>query len=108
MGHAKALLSLESPELRTKLADLIVSKNLNVRDTERESRKLLKNKKASKGKSEKEASLEEIEEQLKEHFGTKVELKSQKRGGTITLHYYSMEDLERLLVLFNAPALEGV
>lgn len=100
MGHAKAILSLNSPELRTKLTDLIVEKQLNVRDAEKESRKLLSKK---RGKTLKiDESLEEFKERLQRQFGTKVEIESSKKGGKISLHYYNWDDLERLLALFGA------
>lgn len=97
MGHAKALLSLDSSELRSKLTDLIIDKQLNVRDTERESRKLLRKKKKNSVTSPRDCSFEEMEERLQQHFGTKVQIESTKKGGRITLHYYSMDDLDRLL-----------
>jgi ParB family transcriptional regulator, chromosome partitioning protein len=96
MGHAKAILSLTSPEMRIKLTDLIIEKQLNVRETEKESRKLLR-KKSSHPSLKEENSFEEFEEELKRKFGTKVEIEHSKKGGKISLHYYSMDDLERLL-----------
>jgi ParB family chromosome partitioning protein len=100
MGHAKAILSLNSPELRTKLIDLIVEKQLNVRDAEKESRKLLHKKKAQPSKTRE--SFTEFEERLQRQFATKVEIERSKKGGKISLHYYSLDDLERLLALFGA------
>ena len=100
MGHAKAILSLNSPELRAKLTDLIVEKQLNVRDAEKESRKLLRRKKENGPK--KSISYEEFEERLQQQFGTKVQIENSKKGGKISLHFYSMEDLERLLSRFGA------
>jgi len=100
MGHAKAILSLNSPELRKKLTDLIIEKQLNVRDAERESRKLMRKKKASP--SRQKYCFKEFEERLQQQFGTKVQIEHSKKGGNIILHYYSMDDLERLLSALNA------
>jgi len=94
MGHAKAILSLDSGELQSMLTNLIVEKRLTVRDAEKESRKLTRKKK-KKGGASRDPHIEEIEEQLKQHFGTKAVISPARRGGKITLHYYSMEDLER-------------
>jgi ParB family transcriptional regulator, chromosome partitioning protein len=99
MGHAKAILSLNSPELRAKLSDLIVEKQLTVRDAEKESRRLLSKRK--KSTQDKENSLQEFEERLQRRFGTKVEIDHSKKGGKIALHYYNSEDLERLLALLE-------
>ena len=94
MGHAKALLSLNSEEMQQSLSKLIVEKQLTVRDAERESRKL-----GAHTKRERDPHVEELKEQLKERFGTKVEVAPAHRGGKITLHYYSLDDLERLTEL---------
>lgn len=92
MGHAKALLALDSDALKTALSKLIVDKQLTVRDAEKESRKLAKKKKPLL----RDPHIEEIEEQLKEHLGTKVEISTSRRGGQVVLHYYSNDDLDRL------------
>lgn len=98
MGHAKAILSLEQPALRTQLSERIIEKQLNVRDAERESRKLQRQKKQTSTHITRDIHLEEIEEKLQSAMGTKVQIDHSKNGGKITLHYYSMDDLERLLI----------
>jgi ParB family transcriptional regulator, chromosome partitioning protein len=102
MGHAKAILSLNSPDLRIRLADLIVEKQLNVRDAEKESRKLARKKRQPPSLSKQGDTFEEFEERLQRQFGTKVEIEQSKKGGKLTLHYYTMDDLERLLSLLGA------
>lgn len=97
MGHAKALLSINSPELRTKLTDLIIEKQLNVRETEKECRTLERKKKQKPASNKRDDSLSEFQERLQLQFGTKVEIQPAKKGGKIALHYYSADDLERLL-----------
>ena len=102
MGHAKAILSLNSPDLRTKLTDLIIEKELNVRDTEKECRTLEKKKKSKTAPvSKKEEALAHFQTRLQQQLGTKVEIMAAKKGGKIMLHYYSNEDLERLLSFFD-------
>lgn len=98
MGHAKAILSLDNPAMRAQLSERIIEKQLNVRDAERESRKLQRLKKQAPAQAMRDIHLEEIEEKLQSELGTKVHIDHTKNGGKITLHYYSMEDLERLLV----------
>jgi len=97
MGHAKAILSLENSQLRQQLSEKIISKQLNVRDAERECRKLQRQKKHSQ--QNRDIHLEEIEEKLQSQLGTKVHIDHSKKGGKITLHYYSIDDLNRLLEL---------
>lgn len=97
MGHAKAILSLEQPALRTALSERIVTQQLNVRDTEKECRKLQRQKKPVSTQPTADIHLEEIEERLQTHLGTKVHIEPSKTGGKITLNYYSNDDLERLL-----------
>ena len=91
MGHAKALLSLDSPELRTKLSHLIIEEQLTVREAEKESRKLKRPKKTTQSTQYMNTTeTEELEERLRLYFGTKVTIDHTKNGGKMTLHYYSL------------------
>lgn len=101
MGHAKAILSLDSAELQSKLTQLIQEKQLNVRDAEKESRRLIPKKKKKGALPSRDPHIEELEEGLAQHFGTKVEVAPSRRGGKITLHYYSLDDLDRLASLLS-------
>ncbi|MCB1181465.1 MAG: ParB/RepB/Spo0J family partition protein [Chlamydiia bacterium] len=104
MGHAKAILSLQSPEIQEKLHSLIIEKQFTVRQAERQSAILEKSPKRKKKeiKQQEEAfHLQEVAEQLQEKLGTKVMV----GNGKITFHYYDLEDLERLLgKIAGAPA----
>jgi ParB family chromosome partitioning protein len=55
----------------------------------------LKGVKAAAKKSAR--SVDEMERRLRTSLGTKVALRHGKRGGTITIHYYSSEELDALL-----------
>lgn len=101
MGHAKAILSLESPQLQEKLSDLIVEQQLNVREAEKESKKFVQKHKKKNSLSKKDQHVEEIQEMLQHALGTKVSIDASRRGGKVTIHYYSDEDLERLVGLFE-------
>ncbi|MCC5831494.1 MAG: ParB/RepB/Spo0J family partition protein [Chlamydiales bacterium] len=100
-GHAKAILALDSAELQGKLTKMIRQNQLTVRDAEKESRRLIPKKKKKESASARDSFIEEIEERLKEHFGTKVEIAPSRRGGKITLHYYSLDDFDRLSTLLS-------
>lgn len=95
IGHAKAILALNSFELKEKLHQKILSEGLTVREAEKESLKLSKQKKKVSHTSH-ELHIAELEEKLRTHFGTKVSIQHGKEG-KIILHYYGLEDLERLL-----------
>jgi ParB family transcriptional regulator, chromosome partitioning protein len=95
MGHAKAILSLGSPIEQLHLSEHILANKMNVREAERESRKLQNGQKRASTK--RDIHVEELEEKLQRSLGTQVQIDHTKKGGRITLHYCSMDDLERLL-----------
>ncbi len=45
--------------------------------------------------------IHKIEEKLREIFGTKVSVRSRKEGGSIEIQFYSPEDLNRLIEIFD-------
>lgn len=96
-GHARALLALPTPEAQTAALRTIVSHELNVRQTEELVRKLLGEKPVRKPKPAASPEAAELEERLRSSLGTKVTLRTGRKGGTLTIHYYSNEELEALL-----------
>ena len=100
-GHARALLALLNPQAQTAALQTILSQNLSVRQTEELVRKLQGEKKPTQQKAAKAPELKAIEEQLRNALGTKVSLTHGKNGGTITLHYYSDEELNTLIDRFT-------
>ncbi len=104
MGHAKVVLSLEGEEAQQLLHDMIVKEQLTVRQAEEQALKLsTKPKKAqSAAPAQQDIHLERVEEQLRERLGTKVAIQSQgKKGGRVSIDYYSLDDLQRLLDLLG-------
>lgn len=95
-GHARALLGLVTPQAQAAALQTVLAKGLTVRQTEELVRKL-KGQKPQQEKAPPPAALLDLEERLRSHLGTKVKLKYGKKGGTITIHYYSDEELEALL-----------
>ena len=69
----------------------------SVRQTEALARKYAGQKPAYKRRSGPSANVTDVERRLRESLGTKVSLKHGKKGGTVTIYYYSDEDLETLL-----------
>jgi ParB family chromosome partitioning protein len=97
-GHARSLLALPTPESQIAILQTILAQNLNVRQTEALVQKLIGDKLKPLHKSTIVPELAALEEQLRAHFGTKVKLQNRsKGGGTITIHYYSDEELDVLI-----------
>ena len=94
-GHARALLSLDSPGEQLATARYIHSKGFSVRRTEALiNRKLRRKHSRPKVRS---ADLADLESKLQQRFATKVAIRSGRKGGRVEFEYYSREDLERLL-----------
>jgi ParB family chromosome partitioning protein len=96
-GHARALLALPTPEAQAAALQTVIARELNVRQTEELVRKLSGEKPPRKPKSVVVPEVAELEERLRTSLGTKVTLRSGRRGGTVTIHYYSNEELNALM-----------
>jgi len=95
MGHAKAILSLESGGDQIAAASSIVKKGLSVREAEALVTRL-KNPPRQKKKGQSH-ELHAVEEKLKKVLGTKVRITERSKGGRIMIEYYTPEDLDRIL-----------
>lgn len=96
-GHARALLALNSADAQSAAVRTILTQDLNVRQTEELVRKMMGEKPVPKTKPEMLPELADLEERLRTSLGTKVDLRSSHKGGTITIHYYSDEELNTLV-----------
>lgn len=94
VSHAKLILSLDTKEERLKLAHKIKDAGLTVRHTEERTRK------PKKAKPE-DIYIKDIRERLEDFLSTKVAIKHTKRGGSITIDYYTDDDLTRLTDLIT-------
>lgn len=95
-GHARAMLSLSARAQET-LLNQIINLDLSVRSTEVLARKYSGQKPVTKKRSASSADVNDIEKRLRSSLGTKVALKHGKKGGTVTIYYYSDEELDSLL-----------
>jgi ParB family transcriptional regulator, chromosome partitioning protein len=95
-GHARAMLKL-SAKAQEELLSKIISLDLSVRTTEMLSRKYSGQKPVSKKKTSRSANVNDLERRLQSSLGTRVALKHGKKGGTVTIYYYSDEELDSLL-----------
>ena len=96
-GHARAMLRLSSASAQEELLKKIVTLDLSVRQTEMLARKYSGQKPVSRKKASQSADVIDVERRLRSSLGTKVSLKHGKKGGTVTIYYYSNEDLDSLL-----------
>jgi len=95
MGHARALITLDDCNVQTSLAHQIVKKNLSVRDTEKMINRL-KQKPSSKKTSVPDPDLLSVQEELIKILGTKVSISGNTNKGVLKIHYFSLEDLNRI------------
>jgi len=100
MSHARALAGVKDSKKVIALARLIVEKDISVRRLE-EIVKKEKKRKELKDKREKNIYLKSVEDQLREILGTKVELKKGKKGGKLIIHFFSDEELERIIEILE-------
>ncbi len=96
MGHARALLAVESTKRQEQLADRVVKKNLNVRQTEMLASESSP-KTVEKKEKEKDVFTRDAEEKLQRTLRTKVEIDRKRRGGVIHIRFSSEEDLIRVV-----------
>ena len=96
-GHARALLTIESPLAQKEIRNLIIKKSLSVRHTEALVKKTLAPKKAQSPKDETDYYLESLAKDLQKSLATKVAIKRKGEKGRIMIEFYSDEDLCRLV-----------
>lgn len=98
MGHARALLSIESTDEQLALAREITGKNLSVRETEQ----LVKKQRPSSAVTSKVMNITEdanvlaAEAKLSKKLGAPVKIKLAKNGGVVEIRFASNEELSQL------------
>jgi len=107
MGHARALISVDSIDKQLYIFKEIKQRGLSVRQTEELVRNLYKQGGAVKktSKSSLAPAFQKIEDKLASQFSTRVKLKHSRNGsGQITFDYYSLEELNKLLNQLDVSA----
>src|SRR2546423_1622602 len=105
MGHARALLGVDDPEIQRKIAHNIVGRGLSVRETERTVKRIIEGASAAAAvhptARPDDANLRAAEDKLRRRLGTQVKVLPNIKGdgGRIELHYYNEDDLNRLYTL---------
>lgn len=105
MGHARALLSVSDAQTQKMLAQKILDDSLSVRIVEQMVQRLLHvSRETNPGPPQKvkeHPGLRRYEEQLRERLGTSVRIQMGKKRGKIEIDYFSLDDLERILLLIR-------
>ncbi len=103
MGHARALINVDTIDKQLYIFDEIKTKGLSVRQTEMLVRNIYK-----EGEEKKTPivslppAYQKVEDKLASHFSTRVKLRHSKNGsGQISFDYYSLEELNKLLDQMN-------
>ncbi len=94
-GHARALLSIEGEKAQLEWAGQVIENGFSVREIETS----LKRKKDGRRRSRKRSDpmIREMEERAERVFGTRVRIVERKKGGVVSIEYYSSEELEGIL-----------
>ena len=103
-GHARALLALPTAEAQTAALSTVVGRGLNVRQTEELARSLSGKRTKKRRPPKASPEVRALEAELRESLGTRVTLRSGARGGTLTIHFYSSEELEALVERLRGEA----
>ncbi len=109
-GHARALLTLESPQAIIAAATKVLALNLSVRGTESLVQSLLnpENKaKAAKPAPHVDPNVREAQDQLRRALGLKVTIEDKGGRGKVIIEYSGVDDFDSILSALNsAPATE--
>lgn len=100
MGHARTLIALPTEQLILQAYNKIVSRDLNVRDTEKLVKQLTEKKEKKKETFVKTPELNDYEDRLRGNFATEVKIKTKNnKSGVIELQFYSEDDFDRIMEL---------
>ena len=111
VGHAKVLLALKEPEEQRAVAETVLRRSATVRATERLVARQLggtrpRRRRQTVATTVTSASLDDLQNRLQEHLGTRVTLHHGEKRGRIEIEYYGNDDLQRVLSALGLPATE--
>ncbi len=101
MGHARVLAGVKNSEEQWSLRNAIIKRELSVRQSEALAKRGKGPTNTREKGSAKDPYLRSLEDNLKRSLGTKVEIKKRGKKGTVVVHFYSNDELDRLLELFG-------
>ena len=98
MGHARALLGLESEQDQLRLAEEIISGKLSVRETEQAVKRATSSPsiRESSTQNSNDANIRAAELKLKRYLGTPVKIHLSQSGGKVEIEFGSMSELDRI------------
>lgn len=100
-GHARCLVVIEDPKEQIRLAQMVVSKNLSVRDLEKAVKAYTNPTKKVVVKEEQSLELKELINQMQKTFATKVSAIGNDSKGRIYIDYYTRDDIDRIAELLE-------
>jgi ParB family chromosome partitioning protein len=95
MGHARALLGIETPKAQLEAARRIVKAGLSVREVEESVARL--KKPVLRRRVRIDPDLEAVQEDLIQRLGTKVAISGTPKKGLVKIFYFSLEELNRII-----------
>ena len=101
LGHAKVLLGVKDTSLQVLTAQKAAKEQLTVRETENLINRLTERVEKVKPSREVNPLLHNVQDQLRTSFQTKVNVKGDYKRGSIEVQYFSEDELNRLLELWN-------
>lgn len=97
-GHARAIAGIEKENEQLLVAEKTIKDGMSVRALEKYIASMNREKKPPK---EKGTDVLRMEEELKDIFGTKINISRSPKKGKIEIEYYSREDLDRIIELLR-------
>lgn len=95
-GHARAILSIEGEAAQIEWARRVAEEGLTVREVEQRSGSRT-GQKRRRGARKIDPTIHALEERLEMHLGTRVRITPRRRGGVLSIEYYSGDELEGIL-----------
>ena len=112
MGHARALLGVDDPDIQRRVARNVIEQSLSVRETERAIKRIIAGASPATATlpapKRNDANIRAAETKLRRHFGTQVRVMPSQTGagGKIEIEYYNEGDLDRLYQILMGPLRE--
>jgi len=101
MGHARALLALDTRELMIQARDEVLKRNLSVRETEGLVKRM-KMKRTARPKNAPGPEINAVVDRLKRRFMTRVAIRQSGKGGRIEISYSTSDELTRLIDILSS------
>lgn len=96
-GHARMLLTIDNPVQQEKMLQLIIQKDLTVRQAEELSRNYKEDKElVSPRVKQAQTAYKSVTDGLAKHLDTKVSISLNAKGGKVQLRFFSEEELQRI------------